>query len=70
MNITPVPSSRATPVKRKQQRFHRAGGAGAEIGSRLNIKHGSNTDGIKRKIISIEQAGQGKGQFLNGNYLA
>jgi hypothetical protein len=25
---TPVPSAGATPVKRQQQRFHRAGGAG------------------------------------------
>jgi len=58
-------------VKRQQQRFHRAGGAGAEIGPRLNIKYGFNPDGIKRKINSIGQAGQAgqaKGPFMDGHY--
>jgi len=69
LSITPVPSSGATPVKRQQQRFHRAGGAGANIGPRLNIRYGFNPDGIKRKINSIGQAGQAKKSSMHGYYL-
>jgi hypothetical protein len=41
---TPVPSAGATPVKRQQQRFHRAGGAGRFTQMNADCRHPLDTE--------------------------